>query len=154
MSELLDLVDQHDAIIGTETRENIYREGLHNYRVVGVFLIDRANRVLLPTRSMLCSYCPGCYDFSAAGHVLTGETYLQAAQRELMEELGIHQDCVEFTEFLYTKYPNSLGLSSFSKYYYAVYNGPLDMQINEVSGAQWLPADHILRLMQEKPQRS
>jgi 8-oxo-dGTP pyrophosphatase MutT (NUDIX family) len=32
---------------------------------------------------------PGCWDNSAAGHVDVGETNLQAAQREMKEELGL-----------------------------------------------------------------
>lgn len=153
MAELLDLVDEYDNVIGRETRDRIYQMGLHNYRVVGVFLMDRKKHVLLPSRSMQCSYCPGCFDFSAAGHVHSGETYLQAAKRELSEELGIDTDSIELHEFLYAKYPNKYGLSSFSKYYYAFYLGSMRKQVGEVSGLQWLPSERIYQLVQSKPER-
>lgn len=152
MAELLDLVDEHDNVIGTERRDRIYQMGLHNYRVVGVFLMDRKKRVLLPTRSMQCSYCPGCFDFSAAGHVHSGETYLQAVKRELSEELGINTDNIELHEFLYVKYPNRYGLSSFSKYYYAFYLGGMRKQVGEVSGLQWVPSERIQQLVKTKPE--
>ena len=32
---------------------------------------------------------PGAYNSSAAGHVQHGESYLDAANREILEELGI-----------------------------------------------------------------
>jgi len=153
MTELLDLVDECDNVIGSKTRDEIYQMGIHNYRVVGVFLIDQTKRILLPTRSMQCSYCPGCFDFSAAGHVLSGETYLQAAQRELVEELGIDKENLELKEFLYTKYPNNCGISSFSKYYYAYYFGSFTKQISEVSGLQWLPAERIYQLVKHRPKQ-
>lgn len=45
--------------------------------------------VLLQKRSACKDSYPGCYDISAAGHVAAGDQYLEAAVRELREELGI-----------------------------------------------------------------
>lgn len=42
--ELLDLVDEHDNVIGTASREKIYAEGLRNYRVVHAFIVNSAEK--------------------------------------------------------------------------------------------------------------
>ncbi len=151
MKEILDLVDEQDRVIGFDTREAVSQKGLHNYRVVGIFLLDENERILLPTRSMNCKLYPGCYDFSVAGHVLHGETYESAAEREAEEELGIQRGILNLKEFLYTLYPNDYGLSSFSKYYYAYYSGDYLKISDEVDSYQWLPISSIERLMESRP---
>ena len=45
--------------------------------------------VLLQKRSREKDAYPGCYDISSAGHIHTGDDYLESALRELEEELGI-----------------------------------------------------------------
>lgn len=46
-------------------------------------------QVYLQRRAMTKSFLPGYFCTSAGGHVRSGETYIQAARRELREELGI-----------------------------------------------------------------
>ncbi len=152
MVEFLDLVDENDRVIGCDSRTNIYKKGMHNYRVVGIFLIDNQSRILLPIRSLSCEIFPGCYDFSIAGHVLSGESYQDAAEREAEEELGIKKNTLDLKEFLYTVYPNKHGLSSFSKYYYAFYKGEKLSIDEEYTSYEWLPYKKIKKMVSVKPE--
>ena len=51
-------------------------------------VINRQKEILLQKRSKLVDYYPGYFDASVGVHVLSGETYEQAAVRETQEELG------------------------------------------------------------------
>lgn len=88
--EYLDIVDENDNVIGKDTRENIYNNGLeHNVRVINIFVFNSEGKLLLPKKSIKSRFFPGRFDFSCGEHVVSGEDYYQAAIRGLEEELGI-----------------------------------------------------------------
>lgn len=90
--ELLDIVDED----GIPTGKTVKREVAHRYgirhRTSHVWLLRKRNgklQVLLQKRSLNKDSYPGCYDISSAGHVPSGDGFLESALRELKEELGV-----------------------------------------------------------------
>ena len=86
--ELLDVVDDKDKIIGKDTKENKFLKGFIS-RNVAIFILDDSKKLLIVKRSPDKKSFPNRYDLAVCGNVKTGEKYPDAAQRELMEELGI-----------------------------------------------------------------
>jgi len=86
--EILDVVDAMDRVVGKMNRKEIHAKKLP-HRSVHIFVFDHSGRLYLQLRSWNKTDHPGKWDSSAAGHVDTGETYLDAAHRELREELGL-----------------------------------------------------------------
>lgn len=100
-TEVLDVVDIHNAAIGVATLDQVYRHKLP-HRIVHVLVVDSdGSAVYLQRRAMTKSFLPGYYCTSAGGHVQAGETYLQAAARELREELGIEAPLAELDAFTF-----------------------------------------------------
>lgn len=89
--EVLDVVDMDDKVIGQATRREVHEKGLL-HRAVHVFIFNSLGEIYIQRRSRLKDRYPLKLDSSAAGHVDSGETYEEAAGRELMEELGIMAD--------------------------------------------------------------
>lgn len=87
-NELLAVVNDVDVVIGAMKRREIHHKGLR-HRAVHILVFDGEGRLCLQKRAMTKDVNPGAWDSSAAGHVDFGESYEAAAQRELMEELGI-----------------------------------------------------------------
>lgn len=86
--EMVDVVNGSDEVVGKAPRKSIHKtELLH--RAVHIFLIDPQGRMWLEKRSMNVDTFPGHYSSAAAGHVRSGESYLQGAEREVLEEIGI-----------------------------------------------------------------
>jgi HAD superfamily hydrolase (TIGR01509 family) len=81
-------VDEDDNELGVIPREKAHREGLL-HRIAVIYLTRKDGQILIQER------ISGRLDHSSAGHVDPGESYLQAAQRELEEELGIKDDLVK-----------------------------------------------------------
>lgn len=87
--ELFVVVDRKDRIIGYRTRFDCHHDKKLIHRAIGIVIFNKAGQILLQKRSKLKDLNPGLYTLSASGHVSKGDTYKQAAQRELQEELGI-----------------------------------------------------------------
>lgn len=86
--EILDLVSPDDIVIGQMERSMIYQKKLSNFRVVNAFVFNSQGQMWIPRRTAQKKLFPLCLDASMGGHVTSGETYQQAFERELLEELG------------------------------------------------------------------
>jgi isopentenyl-diphosphate delta-isomerase type 1 len=86
--EIFDVVDDHDQVVGTETRSHVHAQKLF-HRAVHVFLFNPKGELFIQKRAATKDSFPGCYDSSASGHVNSGEEYDRCAMRELQEELGV-----------------------------------------------------------------
>ena len=98
MAELLYRVTAEDAVEGSVERDRAHAEGvLHRSGVV--FLKRGDGRILVQHRSPSKRIFPDRYDCSAAFHVTFGESYEQAAVRELSEETGVSASVVWVGKF-------------------------------------------------------
>lgn len=86
--ELLDIVDDHDNIIGQDTRENVHKKGLA-HREISVWLFNNKGEFLFEKRDKTKETFPGLLNVPVGGHVDQGEDYLTTALKELKEEAGI-----------------------------------------------------------------
>ena len=86
--EIFDVVDADDNVIGQATRSEVHAQNLL-HRAVNIFVFNTNGQLLLQKRSATKDQFPLCYTSSASGHLDAGETYEQAAVRELDEELGL-----------------------------------------------------------------
>ncbi|MEU3515417.1 NUDIX domain-containing protein [Streptomyces sp. NPDC006654] len=88
VDEWVERVDGRDRVLGVVTRREAIREGwLH--RVAVTVCRDDRRRILVHRRSEQVSRFPGLYEVEVGGAAHVGESYEQAAARELAEEMGI-----------------------------------------------------------------
>ena len=85
MDELIDLVNDQDEVIGTIMKDEAHEKGI-GHRIVVAFVFDEKERLLVQRRT---EDKGGLLDISIGGHVHAGESYDDAAQRELLEEFGL-----------------------------------------------------------------
>jgi len=145
--EILDIVDDSDKVIGKDTRDNIWKRGLHhNVRVVNIFILNSEGKILLPKRTMTKKIFPGCFDFSCGEHVLSGETYDEAAIRGLKEELDIKELKLETLG----KLTPSDGVGCFSTYYKVVFGGEIkNFNKDEVEKLFWFTPKELDEMLKK-----
>lgn len=116
MEEILDLVDEHDIIIGTMTRTAVFAQGLTNFRLVSAFLRDLNGYFLIPRRTKHKSNYPDCFA-CVGGCVQSGESYDEACARELYEETGLLLDKALSCRVLGILNPWQHGIKGYNKVY-------------------------------------
>ncbi len=141
-TEIFDIVDEDDQIIGQATRDQVHGQPDLIHRVAHVLVFNSRRELYLQKRGLNKDVQPGKWDTSVGGHVDRGESYREAAMREMKEELGIHPGQIRF---LY-KYQHS---NDFESEYVSTYTCTWDsiIQVNksEIEEGRFWEIDKILR---------
>ncbi len=144
--ELIDIVDLEDRVIGNASRKEIY-EKLLRHRIVHIFVFNNKDQLALNLISKDSKSYPLHWGSSVAGHVQSGETYEQAAVRELEEELGI-KSSLEFLGKQFYKKENKhdkvLGV------FKTVYSGQLNVNKDEIEKIKFFNPAQIQDMITKK----
>ncbi|MFD9004688.1 NUDIX hydrolase [Streptomyces sp. NPDC059582] len=141
--EILDIVDEHDQVIGRSPRGEAYARGLR-HRCVFVQARDRAGRLFVHRRTPTKLVFPSLYDMFVGGVVGAGEAYDDAALREAEEELGVSG--LPRPEFLFKfLYSDTAGHSWWSAVYEVHCDLPVHPQVEEVDWHDFLPEEEVER---------
>jgi isopentenyldiphosphate isomerase len=132
--ELVDVVDEHDRVVRVVTRREMRARRLR-HRAVYVAVQGTDGRLLVHQRSPDKDVRPGAWDVAVGGVVASGETYDDAAVRELAEEIGVEGVA-----------PVPLGgglfgdehFEVFGRCYRVVTDGPFRFSDGEVIATRWV----------------
>ena len=146
--ELFDVVDESDRVIDTLPRDEVHARDLR-HRAIHVMLFNTRGEVFLQKRSIWKDRNPGLWDSSTAGHVDAGETYEQAARRELREEIGIEVGELEEID--------TLGCGpetgwEFLRVHRGRHDGPFSFASLEVEGGAFLPVAQVREWLEKRPE--
>ncbi|MBU0612425.1 NUDIX domain-containing protein [Patescibacteria group bacterium] len=137
--EYLDVVNDKDKVVGEVSRKELYKK-LLTHRIVHVLIFNEKGELALQMRSDKMSYCPQHWPTSAGGHVQKGESYSQAARRELMEECGIDTEI----EFMFKdKYIHKDSITKFLSIFKTLYDRSLSMKNEEVEKQEFFSISEI-----------
>jgi len=150
MTEFLDVVDENDVVIGRETRSTIHERGLW-HRGAHLFLFTSNGKLLIQKRSANRKQYASLLDCSVSEHVKAGETYLEAAQRGVREELSASGlDLEPVCTFRMVYGPNDNEVS-------ALFQGRVEpAQVTfdpvEIESIAFVAIDELLKQMQDRPE--
>jgi isopentenyl-diphosphate delta-isomerase type 1 len=83
------VVNEKDEIVGYKTRYECHHNKSLIHRAINIALFNSKGQVVMQKRSMQKDLYPGYHSLSSTGHVSKGESYKDAALRELQEEMGV-----------------------------------------------------------------
>ncbi|MFT3782353.1 MAG: NUDIX domain-containing protein [Nibricoccus sp.] len=149
--EIFDVVNDRDEVVGQATRREVHGRGLL-HRAVHVLVFNKRGQVFLQKRSMLKDSAPGCWDSSCSGHLDSGEDYVPAAVRELIEEIGLAiAGSHLLTPILRVSACADTG-NEFVWVYKLESEGPFVLHPAEIERGDWFAPDEITRAIAERPQ--
>ena len=132
--ELVDIVDENDHVVRVVTRAEMRAKRLR-HRAVYITVQGTDGCVLVHQRSFDKDVRPGAWDIAVGGVVSSGESYDDAALRELAEEIGVVGITPTFVG------GGTFGDESFEligRCYHVVSDGPFVFGDGEVVSAHWV----------------
>jgi isopentenyldiphosphate isomerase len=147
MKELWDIYDKNRNLTGrTMVRGSKFGKGdLH--LVVHVCIFNAKNEMLIQRRQPWKIGWPDMWDISVGGSAVSGETNIDAAERETYEELGYKVNLSNERPFFTVNFE-----TGFDDYYLIEREldiKDLKLQYEEVQDVKWASCDEIMQLVKE-----
>jgi len=150
MDELIDILDEHGNFTGeTCLKSEAHKQGyFHN--TVHIWIYTSNHKILLQKRAPTKKVFPNLWDISVAGHIGAGENILEAAVREVEEEIGFNITTDQLIKIGNRKHqvshPNGIQDNEFHHVYACKLTVPLTdliIQEEEVAGIDLFPLDTL-----------
>lgn len=146
VNELVTIVNEKNEIVGALSRAEMRRKRLP-HRAVYILVFNQKHELFVQKRTDTKDIYPGYYDIAAGGVVVSGESWEQAAERELLEELGIRAHLIPLFDFHHKTVDNDVwGMA-----YMCFHEGPFLLQPEEVVSGEFMKPTDILKLAQRLP---
>lgn len=158
MSEILDVVNENDEVIGQAERDEVHRVGLV-CRLIYVCFYTVNREVILQKRSDTKKNDAGKLTTTVSGHVASGQNYLEAAVRETLEESGVEVEASDLMSLgvVRADYVQGVYLSNAMRGLFAYkFNGNVaDLKVEDGDGAGFviLPIEELERQLDSEPEK-
>ena len=141
MSEWFEIVDQTDTVCGRARRSDCHGNPALVHRTAHVVVVASDGRFLLQKRNALKDIQPGKWDTAVGGHLAVGETYEEAARREMVEEIGVPADLP--LDFLFDSRIRNDMESENVRVFRTVWDGPFQPQEEEIDALRLWTEDEL-----------
>ena len=116
-----------------------------------MLVFNKAGQAFLQLRSQSKDNHPGVWDNSCSGHVDAGESYAVAAERELMEEIGLLVE--EPLEELFKLEARPENGMEFVTVFMTDSEGPFELNAEEIDAGRWATPTEIQTALQTEPEK-
>jgi len=141
--EIFDVVDENNIVIGSALRSECHGNPQLIHRTSHVVVFHSDGRLLLQKRSADKDIQPGKWDTAVGGHLDCGESFIDAARREMTEELGVSVDDL-FLEFLFdSKIRNEIE-SENTRVFSTIFDGPFNFCPKEIDEVRFWTSEELL----------
>lgn len=143
--ELIDIVDESDNVVGSASwKEMMERNLLH--RTANTMVFNSEGLLFVHRRPDHVRLYPGMWDVKFGGSVRAGESYEEAARRELFEEAGINVPALSLLFRLRSERKENNAHRAVFK---CVYDGRVVLDPSEVSEGRFMSLESVRSLMAE-----
>lgn len=146
------LVNEKDEVLGYMGKREAHEKGLL-HRAISVIIYNSNGEQLVQQRALSKYHWAGIWSNTCCSHPRKNETYLQAAERRLFEELGIKTELHEAFHFIYRANDEQSGLTEheLDHVFIGTYNEMFQINRDEVQAARWMSNAEIEAEIESKP---
>lgn len=147
MMELWDVYDKNRNLTGrTMERGSEFGKG-DFHLVIHVCIFNSKNEMLIQQRQPWKKGWPNMWDITVGGCAVSGETSIEAAEREMFEEIGYEIDLSDERPFFTINF--EVGFDDYYLVEREIEIKDLTLQYEEVQSVKWASKDEILQLVKE-----
>ena len=137
------LVDENDNQVGVMPKLEAHQKGLL-HRAFSVFIFNSKYELLLQKRASSKYHSGGLWTNTCCSHPREGEEILDAANRRLIEEMGIETSLRKVYDFIYkAELDNDLTEHEFDHVLYGIYNEDPIINKDEADDFKWIDMDSL-----------
>ena len=152
MEEYVVLVDRNDNELGLMEKQQAHIAGLL-HRAFSVFVFNSNGELMLQQRAASKYHSPTLWTNTCCSHPRENESYLDAANRRLVEEMGFECQLDYKFNFIYkANLDNGLTEHELDHVFIGTFDGEPQLNPEEVMAYRWVDMDDLKKDMQKNPQ--
>ncbi len=137
------LVDENDNQVGLMPKLEAHQKGLL-HRAFSIFIFNSKYELLLQKRASSKYHSGGLWTNTCCSHPREDEDTLDAANRRLIEEMGIDTSLRKVHDFIYkAELDNNLTEHEFDHVFYGIYNEDPIINKDEADDFKWIDMDSL-----------
>ncbi len=149
--DMLIVVDQRDQVLGYEAKAKCHEGTGIMHRAFSIFIFNSKDELLLQKRSTEKLLWPGFWSNSVCSHPRKGETVIEAANRRIVEEIGISTQLNYLFTFQYQAQFGSIGSENeLCSVFIGFSDDPIVPNTEEIAECRFISIDILKRDLQYK----
>ncbi len=150
--EYVILVDEQDQAIGKMEKQQAHVEGVL-HRAFSIFIFNSKKELLLQKRASSKYHCGGLWSNTCCSHPRENEAVLDAANRRLLEEMGMQCNLTSIFAFVYkAAFENGLTEHEYDHVFFGESNEIPSINSEEVDDYRFVGMKELQLEIQEHPQ--
>jgi isopentenyl-diphosphate delta-isomerase len=152
--ELVVLVDEHCNELGLMPKLEAHEKGIL-HKAISVIIYNPKGEMLIQQRAFAKYHWPGIWSNTCCSHPRQGESFFDAANRRLFEELGFRTKLTEAFHFIYKATDEISGLieHEYDTVYTGVFDDTFEFNRGEINDVKWLTVNDLLAGIEAKPEQ-
>jgi len=158
MEEYLDIVDENGNLTGERCLRSIAHEKGLRHRTVHIYFhrtVPDGVEFVVHLRSKNKTGHPDCWDTRFGGHLESGQTFDEAAEKEVLEETGVEIEADDLSLGRMSAYGGGKN-NEITQVYYYEFDDDLDRMSfpdGEVQEARWMTVSEIRKAIENEPEK-
>ena len=146
-------VNEKDEVVGYHSKMEVHEKGIL-HRAISVCIFNSKGEWLLQQRAENKYHSGLLWSNTTCTHPMIGESVLEAANRRLFEEMGMHAILTKEFSFQYrAELDKSLVENELDHVFVGISDDLPNINLNEVASYQYIATDDLTRSIQNQPER-
>lgn len=148
------LVDKNDRVLGFKEKLATHKIPVPLHRAISIVIFNKdKSEMLITKRSVKKPTWPLFWSNSVCSHPHPNESYQEAAERRVFEEVGFRTKLSEVFRFSYeAKYDETWGEHEYDVVFKGEYGGEVKINPAEASDFKWLAVEELYEDIDKNPQ--